>query len=215
LSPASPALVILDYGMGNRRSVEKAAEKVGATTTISADPEVIGSADGIILPGVGAFPRAMSRIRELGLDRMIREAEDAGVPILGICLGYQLLFDSSIELGGADGLGLLPGTVRDVPAGGRKVPHIGWAAVTWTEPSPLTDGMRPGEPFYFVHSFVPVPEESDTLGTTSYGGDFACVAARGRTFGAQFHPEKSSTAGLKMLENFVNICREPERVEAA
>jgi len=215
LSSASPALVILDYGMGNRRSVEKAAERVGATTQISADPEVIKAADGIILPGVGAFPRAMSRIHELGLDRMIRDAETAGVPILGICLGYQLLFEESVEQGGSEGLGLLPGRVREVPANGRKIPHIGWAAVTWNEPSPLTDGMRPGEPFYFVHSFVPEPDESDVLGTSSYGGEFACVASRGRTFGAQFHPEKSSTAGLKMIENFVGICREPEKVDVA
>ena len=208
-----PSLVILDYGMGNRRSVEKACEKVGARTTVTADAKAIREADGIILPGVGAFPRAMSRIHELGLDEMLRQAEANGQPILGICLGYQLLFESSVELGGSEGLGLLPGKVVEVPAQGRKVPHIGWAAVTWTRPSPLTDGMRPGEPFYFVHSFGPAPEEGDVLGTASYGGEFACVAGRGLTFGAQFHPEKSSTAGLKMLRNFVEICADPEKAE--
>ena len=213
MSGPEPSLVILDYGMGNRRSVEKACEKVGARTTVSADEKAIREADGIILPGVGAFPRAMSRIYEIGLDEMLRTAEASGQPILGICLGYQLLFENSVELGGSEGLGLLPGKVVEIPAQGRKVPHIGWAAVTWTQPSPLTNGLRPGEPFYFVHSFVPAPEDQDTLGTASYGGDFACVAGRGRTFSAQFHPEKSSTAGLKMLRNFVEICADPEKAE--
>ena len=155
----------------------------------------------------------MSRIKELGLDKMLREAEAQGKPILGICLGYQLLFESSAELGGSEGIGLLPGQVIGIPSGGRKVPHIGWAAVTWTQPSALTDGMRPGEPFYFVHSFVPKPEEENTLGIAEYGGEFACVASKGRTYGAQFHPEKSSIAGLRMLQNFIDICADPEKVE--
>ena len=125
MSGPEPSLVILDYGMGNRRSVEKACEKVGARTTVSADEKAIREADGIILPGVGAFPRAMSRIHELGLDEMLRTAEASGQPILGICLGYQLLFENSVELGGSEGLGLLPGKVVEIPAQGRKVPHIG------------------------------------------------------------------------------------------
>lgn len=192
--------------MGNLRSVEKAAERVGATAVMTADPAEIRSADGIILPGVGAFPKAMTRIRETGMDYLLRQAASVDTPILGICLGYQLLFESSVELGGAEGLGLLAGPVNEVPAGGRKVPHIGWAAVTWEKPSPLTDGMRPGEPFYFVHSFVPEPELDEVLGTAEYGGTFACVASSGNTFGVQFHPEKSSTAGLRLLENFSGIC---------
>ena len=192
--------------MGNLRSVEKAAERVGATCVLTSDKAEILSADGIILPGVGAFPKAMARIRETGMDKVLAQAASVDTPILGICLGYQLLFESSVELGGAEGLGLLAGEVVEVPAGGRKVPHIGWAAVTWPQPSPLTNGMRPGEPFYFVHSFVPVPEPDEVLGIAEYGGDFACVASRGNTFGVQFHPEKSSAAGLRLLENFSKIC---------
>ncbi|MBK8295230.1 MAG: imidazole glycerol phosphate synthase subunit HisH [Solirubrobacterales bacterium] len=192
--------------MGNLRSVEKATERVGAITVLTADKAEILSADGIILPGVGAFPKAMTRIRETGMDKLLHQAASVDTPILGICLGYQLLFESSIELGGSQGLGLLAGDVVEVPAGGRKVPHIGWAAVTWADPSPLTDGLRPGEPFYFVHSFVPEPEPDEVLGTAEYGGRFACVASRGNTFGVQFHPEKSSAAGLRLLENFCGIC---------
>ena len=199
-------LAILDYGMGNLRSVEKAVQKVGANTARTTDPDEIRAADGLILPGVGAFPKAMARIRELGFDRLIREAVEKDTPILGICLGYQLIFETSIELGGEEGLGLLTGPVVQIPSQGRKIPHIGWAAVTWRQPSPLTDGLRPGEPFYFVHSYVPEPEADETLGTTEYGGEFACVAFRGNTFGVQFHPEKSSHAGLRLLENFAGIC---------
>ncbi|MGK2954615.1 MAG: imidazole glycerol phosphate synthase subunit HisH [Solirubrobacterales bacterium] len=201
-----PVLAILNYGMGNLRSVEKAAERVGALPVVTAEKAEILSADGIILPGVGAFPKAMSRIRETEMDKMLAQAASVDTPILGICLGYQLLFDSSVELGGAEGLGLLAGDVNEIPAGGRKVPHIGWAAVNWDKPSPLTDGLRPGEPFYFVHSFVPTPEPDEIIGTAEYGGRFAGVASRGNTFGVQFHPEKSSTAGLRLLENFSGIC---------
>ena len=148
----------------------------------------------------------MARIRELGFDRLVRAAVERETPILGICLGYQLIFENSIELGGEEGLALLPGPVVQIPSQGRKIPHIGWAAVTWEMPSPLTDGLRPGEPFYFVHSFVPEPRPEHTLGTAEYGGRFACVASRGNTYGVQFHPEKSSHAGLRLLENFAGIC---------
>ena len=203
---AEPKIAILDYGMGNLRSVEKAFQKVGANAVITADETEIASADGLVLPGVGAFPRAMERIRELGLDRMLHEAVGAQKPVLGICLGLQLLFQSSIEQGGSEGLGLLEGDVVQVPAGGRKVPHIGWAEVTWQRPDELTNGLRPGEPFYFVHSFVVQPTESELLGTASYGSRFACVAGKGKIWGVQFHPEKSSSAGLRMLTNFREIC---------
>jgi glutamine amidotransferase len=200
------SLAVLDYGMGNLRSVSKGFEKVGATCEVTNDHARIAAADGVVLPGVGAFPRAMERIHELGLDSALGSAASEGRPVLGICLGLQLLFESSTELGGAEGLGLLEGHVVEVPAGGRKIPHIGWAAVTWAGPSPLTDGLRPGEPFYFVHSFVVEPSEDELVGTASYGGEFACVAAKDNVFGVQFHPEKSSSAGLRLLQNFVGIC---------
>jgi glutamine amidotransferase len=199
-------ICILDYGMGNLRSVEKALEHVGAVATIDNDPGAVREAAGLILPGVGAFPRAMERIRELGIDEMVAERREAGVPILGICLGLQLLFDSSTELAGSTGLGLLPGEVAELDADGLKVPHIGWSPVTWSRESRLTEGIESGTPFYFVHSFTPRPDESDVLGSAEYGSRFACAVERDNVFGAQFHPEKSSSAGLRMLANFAGVC---------
>jgi glutamine amidotransferase len=199
-------ICILDYGMGNLRSVEKALEHVGATPTITSDPEAVRAADGLVLPGVGAFPKAMERVRELGLGELIAERREAGVPILGICLGLQLLFDSSCELGGAEGIGLLGGDVAGVEAEGLKVPHIGWAPVRWEKESRLTDGIESETPFYFVHSFAPRPEAEDVLGTAVYGNRFACAAERSNVYGVQFHPEKSSGAGLRLLANFTGIC---------
>jgi imidazole glycerol-phosphate synthase subunit HisH len=199
-------ICILDYGMGNLRSVEKALEHVGAVATISSEAEAIRPADGLVLPGVGAFPKAMERVRELGLDELIAERLDAGVPILGICLGLQLLFDSTTELGGAQGIGLLPGGVAELDADGLKVPHIGWSPVRWEKESRLTDGIESETPFYFVHSFAPVPAGGDLLGSATYGARFACAAERDNVFGVQFHPEKSSGAGLRLLSNFAGIC---------
>ncbi len=192
--------------MGNLRSVEKALERVGATAEVTADQGAVRKADGVILPGVGAFPKAMERVRELGLGELIAERREAGVPILGICLGLQLLFDSSCELGGAEGIGLLGGDVADVEAEGLKVPHIGWAPVRWEKESRLTEGIESETPFYFVHSFAPRPEAEDLLGTAVYGNRFACAAERGNVYGVQFHPEKSSGAGLRLLANFTGIC---------
>jgi imidazole glycerol-phosphate synthase subunit HisH len=202
----STRIAILDYGMGNLRSVEKALEHVGVTATITADADEVRAADGVILPGVGAFPRAMERIRELGLDELIGERREEGVPILGICLGLQLLFESSSELGGADGLGLLEGPVGELEAEGLKVPHIGWEPVRWERESRLADGIPSQTPFYFVHSFAPRPRSDDLLGSAEYGARFACAAERENVFGVQFHPEKSSAAGLRLLANFAGVC---------
>jgi glutamine amidotransferase len=192
--------------MGNLRSVEKALERVGARGEVTSDHDAARAADGIILPGVGAFPRAMERIRELGLDRLIGERRDAAVPVLGICLGLQLLFESSTELGGAEGIGLLDGEVRELDSPGLKLPHIGWSPVRWEHESQLTEGIPSETPFYFVHTFAPAPGDQDLLGSAAYGERFACATERGSVFGVQFHPEKSSEAGLRLLSNFARIC---------
>jgi glutamine amidotransferase len=202
----SVRIAILDYGMGNLRSVEKALEHVGVTASLTNEPDEVRAADGVILPGVGAFPRAMERIRELGLDKLIAERRGEGAPILGICLGLQLLFESSSELGGASGLGLLEGPVGELEADGLKVPHIGWEPVRWERESRLTDGIPSQTPFYFVHSFAPRTREEDLLGSAEYGARFACAAERENVFGVQFHPEKSSAAGLRLLSNFAGVC---------
>jgi glutamine amidotransferase len=202
----SVRIAILDYGMGNLRSVEKALEHVGASASITSEAQEIRAADGLILPGVGAFPRAMERIRERDLDELILERREGGVPVLGICLGLQLLFESSTELGGGSGLGLLPGPVDELEAPGLKLPHIGWSPVRWESRSPLADGIDDETAFYFVHSFAPRPGDSDLIGSAAYGERFACAVARDNVFGVQFHPEKSSAAGLRLLANFAGIC---------
>ena len=206
---AGVRVVILDYGMGNLRSVEKALEHLGARAEITSDPDRAADADGVLLPGVGAFPRAMSRIRELGQDELVRSRIGDGRPVLGICLGMQLLFDSSVENEGDAGLGLLPGTVAPIDANGFKVPHIGWSPVAWQHDSALTEGIPSETPFYFVHSFIPRPAAGrDVLGTAAYGTRFACAVERPPLYGAQFHPEKSSAAGLRLLANFARLCRD-------
>jgi glutamine amidotransferase len=204
---SKPRIVVLDYGMGNLRSVEKALGRVGAEPQVTADHEAVRAADGVILPGVGAFPKAMRNLRELELDVLIGERLAAGVPTLGICLGLQLLFEASSENEGAWGLGLLQGRVERLPAPGLKVPHIGWNAVRWSRSSRLTAELPDECPFYFVHSFAPIPTaEEDVLGTAVYGEAFACAVEREPLYGVQFHPEKSSVHGLKLLENFAGIC---------
>ena len=163
-------IAILDYGMGNLRSVEKALERVGAEATITADPQAVRAADGVILPGVGAFPAAMRRVRELELDALVAERLSAGTPVLGICLGLQLLLDRSSEQGGEEGLGLMPGEVTELEAPGLKLPHIGWEPVRWERPSELTEGLETETPFYFVHSFGVRPSDgADVLGTAAVG----------------------------------------------
>jgi glutamine amidotransferase len=198
---------IVDYGMGNRRSVEKALERVGGEPTLSDDPDVLRSADGLVVPGVGAFPEAMRRLRASGLDEVIREQAGAGVPVIGLCLGMQLLLDRSSEHEGAEGLGLIPGEVRRLePGGALKLPHIGWNEVRWTRSSPLVEGLPDPATFYHVHTFVPVPaDDADVLGISDYGGEFASVVERGNVCGAQFHPEKSSAHGLALLRNFAQL----------
>jgi glutamine amidotransferase len=200
-------IAILDYGMGNLRSVEKALERVGAEVEITSDPTLVEAAQGVILPGVGAFPRAMERVRETGLDDLVAGRIAAGVPVLGICLGLQLLFESSVENEGGSGLALLGGVVAPLEANGYKVPHIGWSPVRWEHESELTAGLGEETPFYFVHSFAPRPAtEGDVLGTAAYGERFTCAVERPPLYGVQFHPEKSSSAGLSLLANFIGIC---------
>jgi glutamine amidotransferase len=198
------AIAIVDYGMGNRRSVEKALEHVGARAIISREPADLRAADGLLLPGVGAFPAAMRILRELGLEDVLLECGRGGMPFFGSCMGMQLLFESSEEHDGATGLGLLRGTVRRLDSGGQKLPHIGWNEVRWVRDSPLLEGLPDPSTFYHVHSYVPYPEdESDVLGISDYGTEFVSVVARDNVFGAQFHPEKSSRDGLALLANFV------------
>ena len=197
-------IAVLDYGMGNLRSVEKALAHVGAEASVTNDPARVRAAEGVILPGVGAFPKAMERICERGLDELIRERLDAGVPTLGICLGLQLLFESSTELGGAAGLGLMPGSVDRLSADGLKLPQIGWNEVAWRRQSPLVDGLPDPCPMYHVHTYAVRSEE--VLGTARYGEEFTSAVANGKLFGVQFHPEKSGRHGLRLLENFTRIC---------
>ena len=194
-------IAIADYGMGNRRSVEKALEHVGAASRVTADHHEVRAAEKVILPGVGAFPEAMRHLRRTGLDDVIRERAAAGVPVLGVCLGMQLLFERSTEHEGAEGLGILPGEVVRLKA--PKLPHIGWNLVALEREAPLTAGFGEAAAFYHVHSFVCRPSEpGDVVGWGEYGERFPSIVARGNVMGAQFHPEKSSRDGLRLLRNF-------------
>jgi glutamine amidotransferase len=205
-------ITVVDYGMGNRRSVQKALEHVGAIVTVTGDPERLRETDGLVIPGVGAFPAAMASLRELGLLEAIRACAAERTPVLGICLGMQLLFDRSVELEPTEGLGLLAGEVSPLRTGGLRVPHIGWNEVSFAQPSPLTAALpAAGAAFYHVHSLVARPEHpEDVVGTTTYGESFATVVARELVFGVQFHPEKSSGHGLRMLRSFVECCERGE-----
>jgi glutamine amidotransferase len=201
-------IAVVDYGMGNRRSVEKALAHVGARAVVSGDVERLRGAAGLVVPGVGAFPRAMERLRELGLDELLRERVSVGTPVLGICLGLQLAFEHSSELGGADGLGIVAGEVRGLRSGSLKLPHIGWNEVRFDKPQSRLIADLPREcAFYHVHSFAAAPaREQDVLGTATYGAPFATAVEKGSFYGVQFHAEKSSAAGLRLLANFARIC---------
>jgi glutamine amidotransferase len=199
-------IVVVDYGMGNRRSVEKALQHAGADAVVTDDPDEIRRADGLVLCGVGAFPAGAERLRASGLGELIKGEVADGKPLLGVCLGMQLLFERSDERGGAEGLGLLPGPVRALPpVAGLKLPHIGWNSVTWTPgtTSPLRAGLPDGTAFYHVHSYVAEPEDpGDVVARGDYGRAFVTAVGRGRVHGAQFHPEKSSKDGLRLLRGF-------------
>jgi imidazole glycerol-phosphate synthase subunit HisH len=194
-------IAIADYGMGNRRSVEKALAHVGAQSVISADHDEIRAADAVILPGVGAFPEAMRNLERTGLGKVITELSQ---PLLGICLGMQLLFESSTEHEGARGLGILPGTVTRLDA--PRLPHIGWNLVSFERAATLTEGLPEAAAFYHVHSFACRPADpSDVVGMSEYGERFVSVVERGHVMAVQFHPEKSSRDGLRMLRNFARL----------
>jgi len=208
---SAPRIGLVDYGMGNRRSVEKALERAGARVEVTSEHRALLEADGLVVPGVGAFPRAMDSVRRLGLDELLVERVASGTPVLGICLGLQLAFERSTELGGAAGLGIVPGEVRELDTAGGRLPHIGWNVVRWEQPSPLTENLPAASAFYHVHSFAPVPEDShDVLGTSEYGTPFVTAVQRGSFAGVQFHPEKSSRHGLQLLANFVALCARVE-----
>jgi glutamine amidotransferase len=195
---------IVDYGMGNRRSVEKAFARVGADASLTSDLSSLAAADGLVVPGVGAFPEAMRRLGEGGFDTLIRDRAAGGVPVIGLCLGMQLLYEGSEEFGWTDGLALLRGAVRPLAAPGLKLPHIGWHEVRFEADTPITPEGRSAA-YYHVHSFAPERSE-DTAAVGDYGGEFVSVAARGNVFGCQFHPEKSSHAGLALLRSFTELC---------
>jgi glutamine amidotransferase len=194
--------------MGNLTSATMALEHVGARVELTSDHERVREADAIVLPGVGAFPKAMYEIRRLGLDELLHERRDAGVPILGICLGMQLLFEFSEELGGDEGLGLLRGAVKPLDARGLKVPQIGWNPVSWRDGKAINKGLGAETPMYHVHSFAPVPTDEEVVaGTAVYGSEFVTAVEHENLSGVQFHPEKSSSAGLLLLSNFVRAAK--------
>lgn len=199
-------IAIIDYRMGNLRSVEKGFEHAGvADVVVTDDPEVISAADGIVLPGVGAFRDASANLRESGVEEVLRHKIGHGTPFLGICLGMQLLADVGLEEGEWTGLGIVPGVCDKLPAG-VKIPHIGWNTVEYPIDSALFDGIDESTAFYFVHSYRLSPRDSSVIiGSTEYGVRFAAAVQKDNVFAVQFHPEKSSAAGLHLLANFGRI----------
>ena len=196
-------ITMIDYGLGNLRSVQKALEFVGASVQLTADPALVRAAAKLVLPGVGAFGAGIAALHARGLANAIREAVGRGTPILGICLGMQFLFDESSEMGRHQGLGLLPGRVVRFPHNGLPVPHMGWNQVQHNGTHPLLTGVPAGAYAYFVHSYYCRPANpADLIATTDYGQPIAAITGRGHILGIQFHPEKSQQTGLRILHNF-------------
>ncbi|NUL81344.1 MAG: imidazole glycerol phosphate synthase subunit HisH [Armatimonadetes bacterium] len=198
-------IAIVDYGMGNLQSVAKALRYLGENCAITSDPEVVAKADRLVLPGVGAFGQASSRLQELGLDEAIRQSVLAGKPFLGICLGYQLLFDSSEESPSAQGLGFIQGQVRKLkPTADARIPHIGWNTVQSVDCNAIP-GLIDNALFYFVHSFVPEPTEREAISAWSkHGETFVSGIMWRNMIGVQFHPEKSGKAGMELLKGWIS-----------
>ena len=199
-------VAIIDYGVGNLRSVEKAFEAVGARAIVTSDAEVIRDAKQVVLPGVGAFGECARRLRESGLDQLVLESAELHKPVLGLCVGLQLMFDEGHEFGTHKGLGLMRGRVIRFPQPGPHVPQIGWNQIENIKPHPLVEGLAEGAYFYFVHSYhVEAQDQSNVLATTEYGIRYASICAKDSLAGVQFHPEKSQSAGLRLLANFASI----------
>ena len=197
-------IAVIDYGMGNLGSVAKALTALGGRFEVVDDPAKLGAYTSILLPGVGNFGDGMQNLRERGFVDVLRDRAGNGTPFFGICLGMQMLFDSSEEAPGVAGLRILPGTVRRFPDGAEKVPHMGWNDVHTAHPHPMTAGLPDGSFVYFVHSYYVVPARADdTVLTCRYILSFTAAAGRGNVFATQFHPEKSQKAGLRLLGNFV------------
>jgi len=200
-------ITIIDYGMGNLRSVQKACEQLGYEARISSRADELRTAEKLILPGVGAFRDAISHLREQKFIDPILAHIEADKPLLGICLGLQLLFDRSYEDGEYDGLGIIPGEVVRFPAQpGLKVPHMGWNKLLVKQENPLLDGIPEEAHFYFVHSYYVVPQQDEIIAATSeHGVEFCAMIRRGNLFATQFHPEKSQRVGLKLLDSFAKL----------
>lgn len=203
----APIVAVVDYGMGNLRSAQKGLEKVGVRAVVSSDPGFVAEADGVVLPGVGAFKDCMDNLRSAGLVDPIQDAIASSKPFLGICVGMQLLLTVSEEFGTHEGLGAVPGKVVRFPRDKElKVPHMGWNRLHQAGGSPLFEDVPEGAFFYFVHSYYAVPESDSAVGGwTDYGVRFCSAISRGNLFATQFHPEKSHEHGLKILENFGRI----------
>jgi glutamine amidotransferase len=202
-APDAPRLAVLDYGIGNLRSAEKAFQHAGADAFLTADPREVAQADAVVLPGVGAFGRCREALSDTGLDRVAVDAVATGRPFIGICVGMQLLYEASEESPGTEGLGVLPGRVVRLPEG-VKHPQMQWNRLSVRTDSPLLEGLGERPWMYFVHSFAAEVTE-DTVATCDYGGEVTAMAARANVVATQFHPEKSSAPGLALLANFVNL----------